>query len=361
MTANSTLATPSRRVTIDDAIADGKRIYVRNKFNGIVCFSLMEPNGRARSVALPKTRHPLCLNDHATPNAIQNSNEIRTLIFKGALEILTAAEAEKELELPRTRSELKAAYTSISENNEEIAKRKQEDRAERGKIATSPQESLRELFGADFKVQDTNAEIEYAGQTESNENEDGQSYSTDGNESGEAQDVDDEPMPVARTAKKTNVAPRVVALMEMLKSKEKTPNACRVELSNMIEELSDFDLDYVIKLSVGGLNEWAKAQLAERLGVNDPGLGKLMITDSDKQVIKELLDRKLNQRSYALSQQELVLITSAIRAINLHSEDEYDYCSTKLFFLLINSIAEGVCYSPAAACDHVRTFMQSLP
>lgn len=96
------------RLTLDQLVADGKPVYVRNRTRprGRMQITFVLGNGKTHGVAIPRTHLPICLNDHVPPETIRGSHEVRSYINKGVLELVDPAVAEKELSDPANREEL---------------------------------------------------------------------------------------------------------------------------------------------------------------------------------------------------------------------------------------------------------------
>jgi len=227
-------------LTIENLNAKNRQIYVKNNKGGILSITLYDQNGRHNRVILPKTKHPLCLTSHASPWAIANSSELRKCFRAKAITLLDPDEAEKILENEQVMLELETAYERISLGSEEVQQHKSTKSDEDGDLKSIISESIEGI--PKMEHIDPRAEIEFV--TENVEDEDDIDHIASG-----------------------DINPRVIALATMLATKEGVSvKEAKVELSNMIEELTNDDLDYLAHNTQGAIQDWAKNVLSVRLG-----------------------------------------------------------------------------------------------
>lgn len=98
---------------LDRMISRGERIYVRNMTdeiedgvlgNMVVTFR-EEGSGKPFPVTIPDVKFPICISDGVTPDSLRKSQDLRQIIQKGALELLSEEAAELELGDPTIRAE----------------------------------------------------------------------------------------------------------------------------------------------------------------------------------------------------------------------------------------------------------------
>lgn len=229
----------ARPLHLDDILGTHRQVYVRNNKAGIVAMTLHEANGRPVSVALPKTRHPICVSSKATPYAMQNSTALRAAISNEHLTLLDPDSAEAELAKPGVMDAVKAAEKRMGYTSDDVMK----NRDQRG----SHIETLVEL-GA---TADPHSEIGSA-------------------PSDVLAAVEGRSTSIEATMNATEVQTRVSIIVELVVAGEKDVKEAKTELQNMQEDLSLEDLDFIVQhVPAGVLREWAREKLAERRGTQE--------------------------------------------------------------------------------------------
>lgn len=96
--------TISKNLTLDNCLSTGKPVYVKNTTRnpgGQINLTITDPlNGKSHPLRIYKTWIPFCLNDLLSTKMIEGSHDLRQAIYKGALTLIDADEAEKILSQP---------------------------------------------------------------------------------------------------------------------------------------------------------------------------------------------------------------------------------------------------------------------
>jgi len=220
---------------IDQILDSNKPIWVRNvhKPAGVVVLTLSDNSGRTAMETIPKVRHPVCLSARATPNMLRNSMNLRDLVQKGVLQLVTDDEANEYFRNnPDAAVDVQLAYQRLGTNDPRVAKNR-----EIGKVGD-------ELLH--HKLSDSVTATSYSG-----------------DEFGDAltePDPDEfDEIGVAPSEEDASVKPRVKAIMESLGTKEMNIREVKAELGSM--DLSEDDLAYVVSNSTGVIEKWAKSEL----------------------------------------------------------------------------------------------------
>jgi hypothetical protein len=107
----------SQLLQLDDLLASGKPIYVKNSTKnpgGIIHLSITDPySGKKQALLIPKTWIPICLNDRLSKSMIEGSWDLRTCISNGALKLVDPEEAKKLLNEEDAQAELQRINKSV--------------------------------------------------------------------------------------------------------------------------------------------------------------------------------------------------------------------------------------------------------
>lgn len=162
-------------------------------------------------------------------------------------------QAERELSDPQVRKELALAKRRIGYGSDEVAKLRQSGQNNTNNapaVLQGIQDEVIAMAVGDQKLPamaDPHAEIEDASPDDADD----------------AEVVDDDPV-------RLGIDSRVAAIVQMVTDGEKPAKEAKLELSNMLEDLTNDDLDYIVTNSKGVLREWAQQALAMRRGQNVP-------------------------------------------------------------------------------------------
>jgi len=251
-------------MNLDEMLVRKQRIFIRNKMVGVLAITVYEQNGRATRVNVPKTKHPFCLSDAATPYAIENSTNIRQMIANGNIVILDPKKALEELNKPGVREELSAAIRRIGHLHDGVtALRKSREAGIKEDDEVNQADEMSKLAS---KVLPAEEAAKAAAAFSNNPHaEIGDAPPADAmDEQGNPINEDDENEDTA------NVTPRIIAICGLLAEKDMKPKEAKIELDNMIEELDTDDLEYIIQHTSGLVREWAMAALAAKRGNQIP-------------------------------------------------------------------------------------------
>jgi hypothetical protein len=211
-------------MTIDSLLDEKKPVYVRNIHvpRGVVVFTLVSPSGRTTNGIIPKTRHPICLNNLANPDTIRNSDYLRRLIASGVLELVDPYIAEKELSDPEVQADLKASWDDLSNKRRSSETGKTEQTLPAASPASVMQDTMIQEIQQKLNISNARS-IEHT---------------------------------------KEPVQSRVYTIIAALKDKQRKPRETRRELSSL--DLTKEDLIYIISNTVPGIvNQYAKGLLAK--------------------------------------------------------------------------------------------------
>lgn len=216
----NSLANTSSFVYLDSLLDKGEPIYVRNtsKTRGVVVLTLNDGNKTHRE-AIPNTKYPICLTQKATPQAIRNSRDLRTLLDKGVLSLVAANDAEKELSNPEVRQALFDAYERLGAGSAAVRKSRGLDTDDG--IAVDTSEGVSEFPTGDLEDAESETDL-------------------------------------------PNVQVRVQTLVESLASKDMKSRQVKSELMTM--DLTTDDLTFLISNTQGIVQKFAKEEFAKKGG-----------------------------------------------------------------------------------------------
>lgn len=217
---------------LDDVLGAHRQVYVRNNKAGIVAMTLHEANGRPLSVAVPRVKYPVCLSAKATPYAMLNSTALRSAISNQHLTLLDPDAAEAELDKPGVRQAVRDAETRMGYTSKDVLSHRDQRNS-----------SVEQYVEQDATLADPHSEIGMAPAEEA---------------------------PVEASMRESEVQVRVSVIVGLVVDGEKDVKEAKAELSNMQDDLSNEDLDYIVQhVQAGVLREWAREKLAERRGTQD--------------------------------------------------------------------------------------------
>lgn len=253
-------ATSKRKVSLETLIDERKQVYVRNLLKGgIISLVCYDPFGKKPTrIIIPRTKHPFNISDLATPQAIQASSDLRMAISRGALELLDPVAAEKELEKPGVLQELKAAQQRIEQHSTATnAYRSKRDLADPGSVIA--------MTGNGIPMQ-TGPMVDPRADIESEDNPEDDFDTLAGVEK------------VREDSGIGDVNSRLRNNLSLLFEGEMNGREVRTDLADVIEDLSNEDLEFAINQCSGKdipekvikeaklVRDWAENALAERRG-----------------------------------------------------------------------------------------------
>ena len=208
-----------RRLSLDDILSEGKKVYVKNnalKTHLFLVVEMKDKSGKSRSFKIPPINSPICVSDQFSPETILESTDLREMLQKQVIILIEPETAEKELQTKDSQEELKAFSMSVySDNAPDNAVR---DSVEKLKIKSDPS-----VTSADALLQNSIAS--------------------------------------------EDVKPRIKGLIASFQSKEKSSKDTLIHLRRLKETLTESDLTYVISMcktetSIREFAEEALSQLA---------------------------------------------------------------------------------------------------
>ncbi len=213
-------------VYLDELLDNKEPIYVRNssKKRGIVVVTLNDGT-RTHREAIPNTKYPICLSNKATPAMIRNSRDLRTLLDRGILSLVSKDQAEKELSRDGVRQALQDAYDRIGAGSAAVRKLRGQKDDDEDEIGSAPSDALLLPNGQEKAIDYENIEDEEA--------------------------VTDYP----------DVQLRVQTLVESLINRDMKSRQVKSELMSM--DLTLDDLSYIIDHTQGIVQKYAKERYAE--------------------------------------------------------------------------------------------------
>lgn len=223
---HESLGESSAFVYLDDLLDKKEPIYVRNSSarRGIVVLTLND-GVRTHREAIPNTKYPICLSNKATPAMIRSSRDLRTLLDRGILTIVSKEKAEKELSKEGVRQALQDAYDRIGAGSSAVRKLRGQKEEDGDEIGTAPSENALLPNGQDRAFDPEDIEDEEA--------------------------VTDYP----------DVQLRVQTLVESLINRDMKSRQVKSELMSM--DLSKDDLAYIIDNTQGIVQKYAKERFAD--------------------------------------------------------------------------------------------------
>lgn len=236
------LDTTTAFVYLDDLLDAKEPIYVRNSSarRGIVVITLND-GVRTHREAIPNTKYPICLSNKATPAMIRNSKDLRTLLDRGVLSLVSKDAAERELAVTGVRAALQDAYDRIGASSSAVRKLRgaTSDEGEDG-IGTAPSDSHLLPNGQEKAFDPENIEDETA-ETEF-----------------------------------PDVQLRVQTLVESLINRDMKSRQVKSDFMSM--DLTKDDLAYVIDNTQGIVQKYAKERFSELEGTA-PSAGVISVED----------------------------------------------------------------------------------
>jgi hypothetical protein len=216
-------------VYLDDLLDKKEPIYVRNSSarRGIVVVTLND-GVRTHREAIPNTKYPICLSNKATPAMIRNSRDLRTLLDRGVLSLVSKEVAERELSRDGVRQALQDAYDRIGAGSAAVRKLRGQKDDDGDEIGTAPSDALLLPNGQEKSFDPENIEDDEA--------------------------VTDYP----------DVHLRVQTLVESLINRDMKSRQVKSELMSM--DLTKDDLAYIIDNTQGIVQKYAKERFAELEG-----------------------------------------------------------------------------------------------
>jgi hypothetical protein len=216
-------------VYLDDLLDKKEPIYVRNSSarRGIVVVTLND-GVRTHREAIPNTKYPICLSNKATPAMIRNSRDLRTLLDRGVLSLVSKEVAERELSRDGVRQALQDAYDRIGAGSAAVRKLRGQKDDDGDEIGTAPSDALLLPNGQEKGFDPENIEDDEA--------------------------VTDYP----------DVHLRVQTLVESLINRDMKSRQVKSELMSM--DLTKDDLAYIIDNTQGIVQKYAKERFAELEG-----------------------------------------------------------------------------------------------
>lgn len=218
-------------MSLDQLLDANKPIYVLNKTNtlgkgarGVMVLTLQDQGGRSQKLLIPKTPHPVCLNDQVPPILIRNSPELRRQLTSGALQLLQPDAAEAMLSKPNAASELKRSFQKLKSR------------------------SVSEMAGDRPPIADDSR--------------------------------DAEAIRAALAARVEELHPRVASLMLSFEEGEVSAADTLADLRELSDELDARDYGYIIQHAPAGvIHEWAVAEQADALKTGRRAGGQRALVD----------------------------------------------------------------------------------
>lgn len=226
-------AANQKTLHLDDVLGAHRQVYVRNNKPGIVAMTLHEANGRPLSVAIPRVKYPVCLSAKATPYAMLNSTALRSALSSEHLTLLDPDSAESELDKPGVRQAVRDAEVRMGYTSKDVLSHRDQRNS-----------NIEQYVEQDATLADPHSEIGMA--------------------------PAEEPLMVEAGMRETEVQTRVSVIVGLVVDGEKDVKEAKAELSNMQDDLSNEDLDFIVQhVPTGVLREWAREKLAERRGTQE--------------------------------------------------------------------------------------------
>jgi hypothetical protein len=127
-----------KQLTLEWLKEKSKPLYVRNitRPRGQIGVNFMNPNGRTKTIKIPRTHLPVCLTNQIGWDTILASDDLRMCIVRGVLDIVIPEVAEKELASePAVIETERLQLSEFSAKQSFVSKRVQEmERAEATKV-----------------------------------------------------------------------------------------------------------------------------------------------------------------------------------------------------------------------------------
>lgn len=218
---------------IDTLLDSGDPIWVRNvhKPPGIVVLTLVDGSGRSAVETIPKVRHPICLSARATPSMLRNSMDLRNLIQKGVLQLVTDKEAKDFFrDNPEAEEDVQLAYSRLGTHDPRVLNFRGD--------------------GGDIVVAKADGDAAPLSKEEQQELA----------QSGEIR--------IRPAEEDGNVSSRVKGLLQSLSSGELRARDVKSELDTL--DLTEDDLAYTVAQSSGIVKTWAKKRLASLRSQKEP-------------------------------------------------------------------------------------------
>lgn len=117
------------KLTLDWLLRHDCEVYVRNmtKPRGNVVLNITLPNGKNQVVKIPKTFLPINLSEHAAPDVLGGSHDLKSYIRKGILDLIWPPKAEADLNTEEARDEMRRLNISdFSQMSKWTSKRQSE-------------------------------------------------------------------------------------------------------------------------------------------------------------------------------------------------------------------------------------------
>lgn len=105
-----------RFLDLDEMLDGGEKIYIRNnstKAHLFLVVQMKDKGGRNRPLKIPPTTIPINVSAQFSREMIRESSDLRDMITKGNIILLEPALAEKELDSPEAREEMKSLALSV--------------------------------------------------------------------------------------------------------------------------------------------------------------------------------------------------------------------------------------------------------
>lgn len=204
------------QLTLEWLKENNKPLYVRNitRPRGQIGVNFVQPNGRARTVKIPRTYLPVCLTNQLGWDTILGSDDLRMCIVKGVLDIVVPEVAEKELASEPAIAETERQQLSAFSAKQTFTSKRVQEMEKTLEQRVDPDAPGLEPLGIDTAV----------------------------------------------------IQPRVLALVERLRNQDIPIKAALTELKTMEEELRETDCSYVITNTDGQIRNYMQKLLAQIRG-----------------------------------------------------------------------------------------------
>ncbi len=217
---------------IDQILDENQPVWVKNvhKPRGQIVLAMNDRSGRVVKLILPPVTHPICISSHVTPETIRHSTDLRSLISKKAIQLVSNTEAQIYYENnPQAAEAVTSAFANQEYNNPEISK-------------------LREVGNKDDEMlYHKQGQAVVAGDRPSNYPEE-----------------DSTEIKILKDEEDGDIQARVKILVEALNSREKKAREVRSDLEML--DLTDADLAYLVANTTGLVETYAKKEFASRRG-----------------------------------------------------------------------------------------------